>query len=117
VFNVFDNGGTVYQRDCNPQFFLVVADATDASGVKDVTLVIRDTRSGAEASFAMQQQQAGSQSWVRQVSSQTLTTGRYSYRFIAVDTVGNVATTTDRSWVFDVIATCETEPEPSPSFF
>jgi hypothetical protein len=93
----------------------VVADATDASGVKGVTLVIRNARSGAESSFAMQQQQAGGQSYVGQVSVQTLTVGRYTYRFIASDTLGNVAITTDRSWVFDVILTCE--PEPSPSFF
>jgi hypothetical protein len=115
VFNVFANAGTVYQRDCDPLFFLVVADATDASGVKDVTLVIRNARSGGETSFPMQQQQTGSQSYIRQVSGRTLTTGRYTYRFIAVDTVGKVATTTDRSWVFDVILTCE--PEPSSGLF
>ena len=115
MFNVFDNGGTVYQRDCDPLFFLVVADATDESGVKDVTLVIKNARSGGEASFPMQQQQTGSQSYIRQVSGRTLTTGRYTYRFIAVDTVGKVATTTDRSWVFDVILTCE--PEPSSGLF
>ena len=114
MFNVTESPGTVYQRDCDPRFFLVVADAIDESGVKGVTLVIRNARSGAEASFAMQK--AGSQSYIHQISGQSLTVGRYTYAFVATDTLGNVATTTNRSWVFDVILTCETGPGPSPSF-